>query len=146
MTQEKKKNGLAIFLDELSRSSFMVTLLAIVTGLLLGGLLAAVTTIDVYTAMKVSFWEGIKVALSAMGTTFYSLFKVGFTIRPINKILCEALSLIIKINGLSARKTGGGIGIDIKDIPTPVAAAASVPSSFTSTNALCITAEINKFF
>jgi hypothetical protein len=58
MTQEKKKNGFSVFLDELSRSSFLVTLLAIVTGLLLGGILVAVTTIDVYTAMKVSLWEG----------------------------------------------------------------------------------------
>ncbi len=74
MTQEKKKNGFSIFLDELSRSSFLVTLLAIVTGLLLGGILVAVTTIDVYAAMKVSFWEGLKVAFGTMGKTYYSLF------------------------------------------------------------------------
>jgi general nucleoside transport system permease protein len=74
MSQEPKKKGFAIFLDELSRSSFLVTLLAILTGLLLGGILVAVTTIDVYTAMKVSFWEGIRIAFTTMGNTYYSLF------------------------------------------------------------------------
>src|SRR5512136_1432099 len=74
MTQDKKKKAFSIFLEELSRSSFLVTLLAIVTGLLLGGILVAVTTVDVYTAMKESFWSGLGVAFSAMGKTFYTLF------------------------------------------------------------------------
>ena len=45
-----------------------------------------------------------------------------------------------KMNGWSARKTGGGgggfIGIALAVTATMVAAAASVPSSFTSTYAL----------
>jgi ABC-type uncharacterized transport system permease subunit len=74
MSQEPKKNAFLIFLDELSRSSFLVTFLAIFTGLLLGGILVAVTTVDVYTAMKVSIWDGIRVGLGAMWDTFYNLF------------------------------------------------------------------------
>jgi len=49
--------------------------------------------------------------------------------------------------GWSARNSGGGVGsgarIAVPTIITAVAAAASVPTSFTSINALWITAEIN---
>ena len=57
----------------------------------------------------------------------------GFVILPTNKSAPLRLSRIMNTNGWSARNIGG---IDTTDIPTPVAAAASVPSSFTSTKAL----------
>ena len=58
----------------------------------------------------------------------------GFITRPMNKMLPEWLSRIINRNGWSARKTGIRVGpIDVSFIVTAVAAAASVPSSFTST-------------
>jgi ABC-type uncharacterized transport system permease subunit len=74
MSQEPKKNAFSIFLDELSHSSFLVTLLAIITGLILGGFLVAITTLDVYAAMKVSFWDGIRIALDVTWKTYSSLF------------------------------------------------------------------------
>ncbi len=57
----------------------------------------------------------------------------GFLILPTNKSAPLRLSRIIKIKGWSAINMGD---IDTMAIPTPVAAAASVPSSFTSTKAL----------
>ncbi len=54
----------------------------------------------------------------------------------------EALWRIRKMNGWSARNTGVGGGIDVIVMTIPVAAAASVPFSFTSTKAWCATSEI----
>jgi simple sugar transport system permease protein len=48
--------------------------LAIISGLILGGLLVAITTEEVYQAFGVSFWEGIKTAFGAAGTTYQALF------------------------------------------------------------------------
>ncbi|MBC8496308.1 MAG: hypothetical protein H8D37_01480, partial [Chloroflexi bacterium] len=45
-----KKDAGRIFLEEVSKSPLTVTILAIFSGLLLGGLLVAVTTEDVYAA------------------------------------------------------------------------------------------------
>ena len=61
--QETKKNGFAIFLEELSRSNGLVIFLAILTGVILGGVLVAITTTEVYAAFKVSFWAGLKEAV-----------------------------------------------------------------------------------
>ncbi len=64
----------------------------------------------------------------------HCLYSFGFIIRPINRTLPEWLSRIKNTNGWSARKTGISLGrTDVMPITTPVAAAASVPSSFTST-------------
>lgn len=63
-----------VFLEEVSKSNLTVTFLAIFSGLLLGGLLVAVTSEDVYQAFGVSFWEGIKTAFGAAGTTYQALF------------------------------------------------------------------------
>ena len=46
---EKKGDFGKTFLEEVRKSSLTVTVLAIITGLLLGGLLAALTTEGVYT-------------------------------------------------------------------------------------------------
>jgi len=65
------------------------------------------------------------------------LYSFGFITRPINKTLPERLSRIKNKNGWSARKTGIFVGpTEVRPTTTPVAAAASVPSSFTSTYAL----------
>jgi len=71
---EKKPNGFTIFLEEIQRSSWIVTFLAIITGVILGGILAAVTSLEVYAAFKVSFWEGLRTALSVAGSTYSALF------------------------------------------------------------------------
>ena len=60
-------------------------------------------------------------------------YSPGLTTLPKNRMLSEALSRMKKTKGWSARKTGG---IDLVLITAAVAAAASVPSSFTSAKAL----------
>ena len=46
----QRKNAFAIFLDEVSRAPVTIPLLAILSGLILGGLIVALTTEDVYAA------------------------------------------------------------------------------------------------
>lgn len=70
----KKKNAGKIFLEEISKSSLTVTILAIFTGLVLGGLLVAVTSVEVYQAFDISFWEGIKTGASSAWSTYEALF------------------------------------------------------------------------
>lgn len=70
----KKKNAGRIFLEEVSKSSLTLTILAILTGLILGGLLVAVTTEEVYQAFDISFWEGIKTGARAAWSTYEALF------------------------------------------------------------------------
>ena len=69
----------------------------------------------------------------------------GFASLPRNRRLPERMSRIRKIKGWSARKTGGfvfGGATDLTPTTTPVAAAASVPASLTSTQALWNTPEM----
>src|SRR5262249_29602589 len=65
----------------------------------------------------------------------------GLATRPRNRMLPVRLPRIRIRNGWSARKVkrGRGAGILRVFMPTPVAAAASLPSSLTSTNALWTT-------
>jgi len=71
---ETKKDPGKIFLDEVSKSPLTLTILAVVTGLLLGGILVAITSEDVYQAFDLSFWEGIKSAAGAAWSTYEALF------------------------------------------------------------------------
>lgn len=71
---KKKKDAGKIFLEEVSKSPLTVTILAIISGLILGGLLVAITTEDVYRAFNISIWEGIKTGFQAAGTTYQALF------------------------------------------------------------------------
>jgi ABC-type uncharacterized transport system permease subunit len=73
-SEEKKKNSLSIFWDEISRSSFLVIFLAIFSGIVLGGVLVAVTTNEVYEAFRVSFFSGISTAFKTAWSTYVSLF------------------------------------------------------------------------
>jgi ABC-type uncharacterized transport system permease subunit len=70
----KKKDAGKIFLEEVSESPLTVTILALVSGLLLGGILVALTTEEVYAAFGTSFWAGIKSAAGAAWTTYKALF------------------------------------------------------------------------
>jgi len=70
----KKKDAGKIFLEEVSKSPLTVTILAIVSGLLLGGLLVAVTTEEVYAAFGDSPWEAIKIGANAAWKTYQALF------------------------------------------------------------------------
>lgn len=72
--ESTKKDAGKIFLEEVSKSPLTVTILAIFTGLFLGGLVVAITTTEVYDAFNVSFWSGIKSGAGAMWTTYKALF------------------------------------------------------------------------
>ncbi len=72
--EDLKKDAGKIFLEEISESPLTVTILAIFTGLLLGGVLVAITTEAVYQAFGVSLWEGIKAAVGAAWQTYQALF------------------------------------------------------------------------
>lgn len=72
--QTKKKNTLPVFFEELSKSPLTITILAIITGLLMGGLLVAATSEDVYAAFGVSFWAGVKASAEAAWITYTALF------------------------------------------------------------------------
>jgi len=75
---ELKKNVVKIFLEEVSRSSFVFILLAIFTGLIIGGILAAGTTDTIYEAFGRSIGEGFKESLNLIWNTYSSLFTGSF--------------------------------------------------------------------
>src|SRR5262249_8101258 len=66
----------------------------------------------------------------------------GLVNRPMKRMAPLRLSRNTNANGWSAVKVAGG-GAELCSMMTAVAAAASVPASLTSTNALCTTAEMN---
>lgn len=68
------KGGFAVFLEELSSASWLVTLLAIVTGLALGGLIVALTSEEVYAAWSASPFEAVKVGWNAAWSSYSALF------------------------------------------------------------------------
>ncbi|KAF0108506.1 MAG: simple sugar transport system permease protein [Chloroflexi bacterium] len=72
--EQIKKSGIAIFWDEFSRSNLTVIILAILTGIILGGVLVAATTTEVYAAFKVSLWGGLKLAFTTAWNTYVALF------------------------------------------------------------------------
>jgi len=72
--QENKKKSFAIFWEEFSKSSFLVILLAVFTGIILGGVLVAITTNEVYDAFKISFLSGLGTALKTAWNTYVALF------------------------------------------------------------------------
>ncbi len=71
---KNKQSSFSIFIEELRRNSLTVTVLAIITGLLAGGLIAAVTTEGVYAAFRISFLEGIKAGFMVFWDTYRALF------------------------------------------------------------------------
>jgi general nucleoside transport system permease protein len=71
---EKNKDAGKIFLEEVRKSPLTVTILAIFTGLLLGGFLVAVTTEDVYTAFRTSPLLAIQTGMRAAWNTYVALF------------------------------------------------------------------------
>jgi len=77
-TKSEKKNFLSIFIEEISKSSLTIILLAIFTGLVLGGILAVSTTPEVYEAFERSFGEGMYESLELIWETYSSLFVGSF--------------------------------------------------------------------
>jgi simple sugar transport system permease protein len=76
--EEKKVSKIGhflnIFLEEISRSSFTIIILAVFTGLVLGGILAAATTKEIYEAFGESFLTGISESVKFIWKTYSSLF------------------------------------------------------------------------
>jgi simple sugar transport system permease protein len=78
ISKEQNKNAIKIFFEELSRNSLVFIFLAIFTGLVIGGILAAATTEEIYRAFDISFMEGIKASAELIWNTYSSLFKGSF--------------------------------------------------------------------
>ncbi len=70
----QNKSAFGIFLQELSSASWLVTALAIVTGLVLGGLIVALTTEDMYRLWSVSPIEGLRAGWQAAWSAYGALF------------------------------------------------------------------------
>lgn len=75
---EPKKNFIKIFAEEVSRSSFTFIILAIFTGLIIGGILAAATTTEIYEAFDRSIGEGVSESFKLVWETYSSLFTGSF--------------------------------------------------------------------
>jgi simple sugar transport system permease protein len=71
---EKRKDAFSIFLDEVSRAPITIPILAIITGLILGGVIVALTTEEVYSAWSQSPFEAIQVGLRAAWSSYAALF------------------------------------------------------------------------
>ena len=71
---KKENKSLGLFWEEFSRSNILVIILAIFTGIVLGGVLVALTTNEVYAAFRVSIWSGLGEALKTAWNTYVALF------------------------------------------------------------------------
>ena len=72
--KDEKKNASKIFLEEVSRSSLLVPVLAIISGLLIGGVLIAVTTEEVYLTFRSAPLKAILIGLKAAWDSYIALF------------------------------------------------------------------------
>lgn len=68
------KNAAKIFFEEISRGGLLIPILAIVSGLLLGGLIVALTTVEAYEAWSRSPLEAIGLGISAALKSYGALF------------------------------------------------------------------------
>ena len=73
--QEVRKTFIQVFVEEVSASPLTITFLAIVSALILGGLLVALTSEHVYAAWGVSPWLAIKTGFLAAWNTYAALFE-----------------------------------------------------------------------
>lgn len=67
-----------ILSDELAKSSFLLVILAVFSGLILGGIVIILTTQEVYTAFGISFIDGIKITFNAVIKTYSSMLIGAF--------------------------------------------------------------------
>jgi ABC-type uncharacterized transport system permease subunit len=73
-----KNNAIKVFLEESSKNSITIIFFAIFTGLLLGGILAAATSMEIYAEFGKSFGAGISASFSLIWKTYSSLFIGAF--------------------------------------------------------------------
>jgi ABC-type uncharacterized transport system permease subunit len=71
---QEKKNAMQVFMEEVTRGSLLIPILAIITGLLLGGFFVGITTEEVYTTFADSPVEAIGVAFQAAFDSYKALF------------------------------------------------------------------------
>jgi simple sugar transport system permease protein len=76
--KEAKPSAIAIFFDELRRSSLLIPILAIVSGLLLGGLIVAVTSESFYEVWSTSPLQAIGNGFKAAWESYVTLFSGAF--------------------------------------------------------------------
>jgi simple sugar transport system permease protein len=76
--QKEKKSPISIFFEEVSQSSLIVPILAIVSGLLLGGLIIALSTEEVYTVWSESPLQAISNGFKAATEAYTALFTGAF--------------------------------------------------------------------
>lgn len=69
-----RKSAFGIFLHEISAAPWMVTALAIITGLVLGGLIVALTTEEMYTLWSTSPIDGLRAGWQAAMNSYTALF------------------------------------------------------------------------
>lgn len=73
--QEVKKTTLQIFVEEISASPWTITLLAVITGLIVGGLLVAVTSENVYAAWDESPLMAVQAGFQDAWSMYVALFR-----------------------------------------------------------------------
>jgi ABC-type uncharacterized transport system permease subunit len=72
---EKTKSAAQVFIEEATSGSFLVPILAIFTGLILGGLFVAFTTEEAYTLWSTSPLQSFQAGLSAAWDSYTALFR-----------------------------------------------------------------------
>ena len=76
--KEEKKSALSIFFAEVSQSSMIVPILAIIMGLLLGGLIIALSSEEVYSVWSESPLQAISNGFKAAGESYTTLLTGAF--------------------------------------------------------------------
>ncbi|NIM95188.1 MAG: ABC transporter permease [Anaerolineales bacterium] len=72
--QDEKKSAFGIFIEEIRRSSLIVPILAIICGLLLGGIIVALSSEEVYTIWTTSPLQAISNGFNAALESYSTLF------------------------------------------------------------------------
>lgn len=72
-TKKAKKSAISIFFEEVSRSSLIIPILAIISGLLLGGVVVALSTEEVYTVWSESPFQAISNGVKAASESYVTL-------------------------------------------------------------------------
>lgn len=73
--QEVKKTAMQVFVEEITTSSLTITILAVITGLIMGGLLVALTSENVYAAWDESPLSAIRVGFQDAWNMYLALFR-----------------------------------------------------------------------
>jgi simple sugar transport system permease protein len=75
LDKQQKKSGISIFFEEVTKGSFLVPILAIISGLIIGGLIVMLTTEGMYAAFgDGKIIEGFGIGFGAMIDSFVALF------------------------------------------------------------------------